>query len=120
MATASLQFLADLPTYRTEKPYKLLNFAEVAEESTTNCQYVERSKVPLINGRGREHEFSVDTCGWQFIKHTFHSAPSLAQFEDPKLGADVVKDYLSEAIQLVKTTLNADRVFCFDWRVCFP
>lgn len=113
--TATLKYLADLPSYREEKPYTLYGFPEgVAPKS--NCEFETRDDVAVHNARGCEEKFTLDRSGFEF-----HTAPSncrlAAQVFESSLERESVWRYLKETIEYSQHQLEASKVLCFDWRV---
>ena len=113
----SLKYLADLPIYQSQKPFKILNFPDLDPETSTNCQYEEIDSVLFTDIRGREDEFSIDQCGFQVCRNHFDFAPTLEHFNDPQEKERAVQRYLGDVIAFVQRTMKSDKVICFDWRV---
>ncbi|KAF5323244.1 hypothetical protein D9619_013505 [Psilocybe cf. subviscida] len=64
-------------------------------------------EVTLENVRGKEAEYTLDNCGFQFSKHK--SSHTTFLNDD-----DVVKEYYPESIDLIKKLTGASRVELFD------
>lgn len=114
--TATLKYLADLPLYRVEKPYSLYGFPEDVTPKS-NCEFEIRSDITVQNARGREKDFTLEGCGFEF-----HTTPSkcrlTAKVFENQSERNTVWQYLNETIDHVRSQLKADKVLCFDWRVC--
>lgn len=111
--SATLTFLKRLDLYQHEKPffyYKLANGTQDVDEKTDNLEFEERQKVLVRNIRGREHEFSLDTSGFQII----HNKSNIKEF---KTKEDVTS-YISETADTLKSLLGAEHVQCYEAQVC--
>lgn len=64
-------------------------------------------EVTLENVRGKEAEYTLDNCGFQFSKHK--SSHTTFLNDD-----DVVKEYYPESVDLIKKLTGASRVELFD------
>ena len=111
-----LSFLSDIPLYDKEKPYTLFVPAQEGIEQS-NCKFYVQNGISAEDVRGHEHEYTLDECGFTFLKHESRLAISSYAFQSNRQDDSFVKEYLQEARQLVKTHVQAERVLCFDWRV---
>ena len=118
MTLTTLNFLSDLPIYKTEQPYELYGFPEQTSELQTNCRFDNVKDVVIHDVRDRMDEFTLDGAGFTFIRHTSQCELKAEHFETAPEGNDVVTAYLEETMNLVKGYLGADHIVCFDWRVC--
>lgn len=114
----TLKFLAESPRFEYEKPYEMFGYPQIPAEQRSNCTYVTFKDIQLSDVRGSDNDFSLEECGFQFIKHESRCRLSSKHFEMP--GDDpspVVGDYLEETMDKVREHLKASKVVCFDWRV---
>lgn len=110
-----LNHLADLPLWETEKPYEL-NLTDLNSElPRTNCKYTQHN-VHIRDVRGLRMQPSLETTGFQFVKHVSNNLPLFEDLSDETSNLAVVP-YLQETINLVKQHLNAEKAFAIDWRV---
>ena len=113
--TAKLKYISDLPLYQEEKPFTLYGFPDdIVPQS--NCHFETRDDVRVNNARGREADFTLDNCGFEF-----HTAPSKCRltahvFENHS-EREAVWQYLKETIDFTQHHLQATKALCFDWRV---
>lgn len=108
---ASLEFLDDSDSkYKTEKPYfSNVPFAKTDAPSTNVVS--RKSRITLHDIRGHEDLFSLDTHGFELIKH-----PS--DFDQWQDGHKVVQEVYPRIINLLKAQLREDvRVIVFDHTV---
>lgn len=115
--TAKLKYISDLPLYKQEKPYTLYGLPDDIVPHS-NCHFEIRDDVRVSSARGRETDFSLENCGFEF-----HTAPSKCRltanvFENYS-EREAVSQYLQETIEFAKLHLQATKVLCFDWRVSF-
>ena len=112
-----LNFLKDLPTYATDKPYYFVEqFTELPQSLTTNCQY-ETKDVVLQDARGTESQFSLERNGWEYLKHGSKVSLDIEAYLGSHHSQDIVNEYLLECVQLIQARFKASRIICFDWRV---
>ncbi|KAI8632562.1 hypothetical protein F5Y19DRAFT_421704 [Xylariaceae sp. FL1651] len=112
---ATLEFLADLPLYDSEKPFVLYGFPDHIQPKT-NCQYEVHDKVTVQDARGHEQDYRLDECGFEF--HRWPSACDLrAEIFESIKGKATIWSYLHETISIVERLAKPSEVFCFDWRL---
>jgi hypothetical protein len=109
--TSSLDFLARLPLYDTEKPYLYLpSKDEELNPDTTrldNLEFEHHSGIVIRDLRERDLDF--DDCGFMIKLH-----PSkFRHFEDAK----VIAAYQTETEELLRTEFDAERVIIYDVRL---
>lgn len=107
----TLNFYApDTTVVPEEKPYQLA-YDPPAGKARTNVSTDPQPAV-VHDARGREEELglSLDTSGFQFIKHVSQEK----EFDDDKRIEDV---YYKETEELLKKETGAKRVFIFDHTV---
>lgn len=107
--TASLEHIADLPLYNTEKPYFLAQIPGYDYAESSNLQYQMHNNIPIFDVRGHETEFNLEKNSFTFQK--IHAIPTCGTDND-RLSA-----YGSWVAKYVETMFAADRVICYDIRV---
>ncbi|CCM01543.1 uncharacterized protein FIBRA_03599 [Fibroporia radiculosa] len=112
MATAALLTPRDVPTTLNyyspigdEIPYQYVS--EPPQGVPQNNIGTDTKPVTIHDARGREPEFSIDTSGFQFVKHS--SAEQ--EFDNEEKIQSV---YYKEVEELLKKETGAKRVFIFD------
>lgn len=114
MATTAVLSPHDVPTTlnyyaptddSSEPPYSYLHTPPAGKPRTNVGQ--DPRPVVVHDVRGREHEFTLDTVGFQFM-----TAPSAETAFDDE--ARIKTEYYREVEQLLKTVTGAKRVFIFD------
>ncbi|PCH39975.1 hypothetical protein WOLCODRAFT_98070 [Wolfiporia cocos MD-104 SS10] len=88
-----------------EPPYQYVY--DPPEGTPKNNLGTDPQPAVINDARGRESDFSIDTSGFQFVKHV--SAEK--EFDDEERIQDV---YYKEVEQLLRDTVGAKRVFIFD------
>lgn len=106
---ASMNFIADLPLYKTEKPYNC-QAKQLPGGEVSNLVFETRTGVPVQDVRGSEHDFTLQEHGFTFIDH------------DSTVKGDVgstefLYAYLEETVDLIRNLYNTDKVTCYDLRV---
>jgi hypothetical protein len=108
--SSTLCFLAPLPKYKTEKPFRIIPGAgETFDHHISNVVPDVRENVRIVDIRGRLNEFNFEEHGFEVLSHK-SSQPIL----DDKAQVDA---YKMEIEQLLKTHLDAEKVIVFDFRV---
>jgi hypothetical protein len=109
--STSIEHLADLELYKTEKPYAVILRQSDWNESivTNNLQFELHNNVVVKDIRGRENEFALDTHGFAIMHHR----SSLSQFET----WDDVRYYQKETQQFLTKLFDAERVVTYDVKV---
>jgi len=109
MATlkGEMDFLADLPLYKTQKPYLILPKVEdgwaVDDPRLTNLKWISY-RVPIHDMRGGD--FNLDTAGFQQVDH-----------ESANLVFDTIASkeaYMLETEAMLRDLLKAEFVKCYD------
>ncbi|EIW59405.1 uncharacterized protein TRAVEDRAFT_71487 [Trametes versicolor FP-101664 SS1] len=120
MATAAVLSPHDVPTTlnyyaptddSSEPPYSYLHTPPAGKPRTNVGQ--DPRPVVVHDVRGREHELTLDTVGFQFM-----TAPSAETAFDDE--ARIKTEYYREVEQLLKTVTGAKRVFIFDHTIRRP
>ena len=108
--------LKDLPLYKREKPYLVLLPAQVESDlesvKTDNLEFETRNGIHITDIRGHEEEYRLLINGFEVMRH----ASALSSFQDL---ADI-QTYKTETESLLKAKFDADKVVCWDVKVCLP
>ncbi|KAF5228607.1 hypothetical protein FAUST_10975 [Fusarium austroamericanum] len=110
---ADLCFIKDLQLYKREKPYLLFvgKPASAEHEKHTNVELETVSNVPVHDVRGRQHEYTIDEHGFQFVTHQ----QMFSDFDNENL---ISQHYLREVEKVISKNIPyANRVLVFDWRL---
>ncbi len=106
----TLEYLRRLPLYDTEKPYWCFLRPHAGFDPNLqrvdNLEFEDRTNISIKDIRESNKEFSLDNNGFQVISHQSR----FSKFEHPN---DVV-EYRAETEQLLKDTLGAVYVKCYD------
>jgi len=109
---STLEFLARLPLYETEKPYLYLpGKDEGLDPNVTkldNLEFEHHSDI-LIRDMRQHPELKFDDCGFELHEH-----PSRYQQFDK---ASDIESYRAETEKLLKTRFNAEKVMLYDIRL---
>lgn len=109
-----IDFLKDLPLYKTEKPFMVLLPANKGLDPdayrTENLEFEKLEDVPIFDIRGHESEFLLDTSGFQLVRHDSQYLNILDRCD--------VENYRHETEEFLQATLGAEKVICWDVRVC--
>lgn len=110
----TLKFLDWQELYETEKPFQIfINIPDEAEDKRTSNLVFEDVETAVHDVRGREKDFDLDKNGFRFLRHS----SSLDDFHNKEL---IEKIYLPEVEALLRKEVEGvDKVFFFDWRVCY-
>jgi len=110
---ASLEYLQKLALYEEEKPYWC--FLQPSEgfnpdlERVDNLEFEEHSGMKINDIRVQGKEFKFDDCGFEVLSHS----SKFSRFDE----ANDVQAYRSETEDLLKDTLGAVYVKCYDSRL---
>ncbi|KIJ15736.1 hypothetical protein PAXINDRAFT_176315 [Paxillus involutus ATCC 200175] len=91
------------------RPYFTINADPATGERGRNWAPEEHT-VPIENVRGKEHNYTLDTAGFQFVK----KPAKHTQFVDED---DIRAQYYPESVALLKGVTGASRVVLFDHTV---
>lgn len=108
--TTSLCYLARVPSYISEKPYKIVAGAdETYEQDLTNIVAYWHHNIRIEDIRAQKSELKLEQHGFEVLSHT-------SQY--PVLD-DVAActAYKEEASAMLREHLKAEKVICFDFRV---
>ncbi|CAM1505657.1 Fc.00g112940.m01.CDS01 [Cosmosporella sp. VM-42] len=109
--TASLAFLAKLPTYDTEKPYTIIPSADrldVKDADRTNVEIETHDGIKLTDIRDWKADVNLDTHGFQVLSHVT-KYPRLDKLSQ-------CKGYKKETADFLEKHFGADRVITWDLR----
>lgn len=111
--TTSLYYLSKLPLYENEKPY-FVNWpvSKVPGAEQTNLSHQKYTNIDVYNIRGMEHDFHIDTQGFQLCNHS--TSVENSEFED---DAAIRAKYYPEMVKLVTNELGASDAFVFEHTV---
>ena len=109
---ADIEFLADLPTYQTEKPYLCLlspdQKIDPDQVRLDNLEFEKHSNIHVENMR--EHpDLRLEDCGFEYVQHK----PTISKFT----GAADVDAYKRETEALLKDRFAAVRVLTYELRL---
>lgn len=106
---ASMNFIADIPLYHSEKPFNC-QAKDLPGGEITNLVFETNSGIPVQDVRGRQNEFTLKEHGFMFVNHE-------SQVKSEVGSMDFIHQYLEETIGLLKQQFQADKVICYDLRV---
>lgn len=98
-----------------EKPFEILTDIpkDAPDQRKTNLTFTEGREELVVNCRGIENNFSLDTHGFSFHKHKSALTP-----DDFHNRQEVESTYLPECEELLrKLVQNVDQVFFYNWRL---
>lgn len=110
--TISLEFIKDLPLYQHEKPYFVVieEGPDKPPSTATNLELAPVHDILLQDVRGREADFTLKANGFKYLKH------------ETRVAADDEEDnwvrYSQEMASLIQEECAAEKVICYDYRVC--
>lgn len=114
MATFPLQYIKWQSLYEDEKPYEILRpKSEYSSANIPRSNLVFDTKHVVINNiRGEGRDFTLDDHGFQYLQHE----TKVTALKDKQC---IVSQYIPEMEEMIRRVVpDADRVFCFNWRVC--
>ncbi|RMZ83334.1 hypothetical protein DV737_g1739, partial [Chaetothyriales sp. CBS 132003] len=109
---ASIEFLAKLPLYETQKPYLLLPSEHQGldpDEIRLNNLEFERHDDVTIKDMRHIKELSIECCGFEFYPHS----STISSFHD----ADDIEKYRAETQHLLSSRFGADKVMTYEIRL---
>lgn len=111
--TATLEYLARLPLYVTEKPYLLLLSKEHGldpdEIRLNNLEFESHDGILIRDMRTCKEDTKVDRSGFEFCQHT----SSILKFNYP----GDIDDYKIETQNLLKARFDASKVVTYEARL---
>jgi hypothetical protein len=113
--TISFDYLVWNPSFERGSPVKVqLDGPKNATHAhQTLLSYKAGTPEKIIDVRGREEQYSLDSHGFRYLRHS--SRLSVAELHDPQM---VQKYYLAECEAVLRDLLEGvDRVHLFNWRV---
>ncbi|KAH6690775.1 hypothetical protein BKA61DRAFT_715511 [Leptodontidium sp. MPI-SDFR-AT-0119] len=107
---ATLEYLQNLPLYGEEKPYWCF-FApreglNLNVQRLDNLEFEARENIPINDLRHTSKKADINECGFQVVSH-------LSKFSSFN-NTEKIEDYRVETEQLLKNTLGALYVKCYD------
>lgn len=105
------QYIADLERFKFEKPYRINDIELSADDDLqiTNIDF-EIHTATLEDLRGMSSRPNLEECGFQYIEFPTQTVPG---FDD-----ESIMTYANESIELLHQHVRADKVICYDLRVC--
>ena len=107
----TLEFLARLPLYETEKPYLYLAGKDEGLDPNVmkldNLEFERHSGITIHDMRQQELKF--DDCGFEFD----HCPSRFKQFTK----REEIEGYIAETEKFLKTRFNAEKVAIYDTRL---
>lgn len=109
--TTSINYLADLELYKTEKPYACIISPSHSTENieTSNLEFEKRPGIHVTDIRGKESEYSVESSGFVVITHQTQLITVSTW--------DEIHEYKRETEEVLSKWFDAEVVFCFDVKV---
>jgi len=111
---AELSFIADDARYEQEKPYDII-FADPSEPKKSNCIFQSVDSINIVDCRPHFHDFELRQHGFEFLQSP-SKVPIQLLMSPAEDTEELVEQYLSETISLVRDKFKAKLVVCFDWR----
>jgi hypothetical protein len=107
----TLQYLADTPRLRAEKPYRIRGFDIKAEDGIelTNMEW-ESHNVTVEDLRNKKDRPEFEECGFKWIDYKTRATPGYNE--------ESIIAYCDEMIALLHLQIEAEQVICYDMRVC--
>lgn len=109
--TASLSYIAKLPIYNTEKPYRVIPSAlepEIRKFRLSNVEPYVHDSVQIRDMRPFKSDLSIEKQGFEVLSHISRH-PRLTEPQD-------FEDYRMETAELLQKHFDAVRVICWDIR----
>ena len=109
--TVTLQFIADTPRLRTEKPYRIRGFdIDPADKiDLTNLEW-ESHSVKITDLRQSANIPNFNDCSFTWIDYKANTTPSYSEIS--------IIAYCEEMIALLHDHIDAEHIVCYDMRVC--
>ena len=110
--SCSFLFLSDLLLYQTTKPYFYSGELKPEHEcQRTNLVYTEHDGIQVRDLRGFQHKLDLGFHGFCFL-----SCQSKVDLSIPNETTTLA--YLRETCATIKDLLEAEKVVCYDYKVC--
>lgn len=107
-----LNFIADIPLYKTEKPYKLFHYDILPDgQPMTNMQLEFHDDVLVEDVRGREENFTIDANSFAWINYPTKVPPEMQGSNEG------IERYCKEIVELLETVFEPELVVLYDYRV---
>lgn len=110
--TIALNFIADIPLYDTEKPYKLFHYDILPDgQPMTNVQLEHHDNILLRDARSRLQDFTIDANAFTWI-----NCPT--QIPPDTQGDDLaIQQYSEEIISVLEQQFSPDHIVLYDYRL---
>jgi hypothetical protein len=105
--TTTLEFLADLPIYKTEQPFQVIpspDWPEIEPTSLSNIK-LHQGSVIIHDLRDQDEQFTLDTAGFEFT----HNEPQSLDFS----STEALEQYNRNTEDFMKEHFGAVFVRCF-------
>jgi hypothetical protein len=105
--STALEFLADLPIYKTEQPFQVIpspDWPEIDPASLSNIQLYE-GPVTIRDLRDQNDQFTLDSAGFEFIRNE----PTTLDFS----STEALESYNRETEDFLTMHFGAVFVRCF-------
>lgn len=111
---STLDFLQDLPLYKTERPYVFTCAGEMSlDESHPTLNTVKLHDVPVTLQDIRDAKgYNLSTSGFEKVNHA--TQVDLNRIQDE----EVRREYRTETAKFLKQHLGAEHVYCYNVKVC--
>jgi len=110
---ASIEYLQNLDLYKTEKPYWCFlpphEGFDPDKQRVDNLEWEDHSNITIDDIRESQSQFKIDDCGFEVLNHN----STFSKFEKP----EDVKSYMRETEELLKQSMQAEHVHCYDSRL---
>lgn len=114
MVLTTLNFIADLELYETERPYflNIVGHETLPDVLQTNLEYLPHGGIQIQDIRERGLDaFSLEKNGFKILKHQTDS--------NVEGGDGDIEAYCDEIVRLVIQECKAVHAICYDYRVSF-
>lgn len=119
---APLNYLADLPLWKKEKPWEMWT-EQLPRGLTerTNVQFQAMDNVVIHDVRDLPEEAwpRLDREGYQYLSHPFPNIklPSIENIEEDQEKKDAMQQYVSIMTAFLRDRFHGTKAVCYDWRV---
>lgn len=113
---STLDFIADNPIYKTERPYILTPpGGALGDNSDPRYKTVQLVDVPvtLHDIRGKEDSYILDKAGFEIVPNVTRT-DLRSRIHD----LEVRDEYARETEQFLRQELNAEHVHCYNVKAC--
>ena len=110
---SDLAFLADLPVYEKEKPYRL--FIPHPETEDSNVRTEQHSQIEITDAREYESTLRMDEQGFRILQSPSTAVQLLLQ--STSNSDQLIDEYLQDMMATLRRKLKTKHILYFDWRV---